>query len=110
MTVQERLKEYISSKGLSVRKFEITCGFANGWVSDLTSAIKFDNVSEIYRNFPDLNIDWLFTGEGSMLRETPAPPSSSPAVKVDNIQTVFIGNWGELKAVMRDAIKETLKK
>lgn len=109
MTVQERLKEYISSKGMSVRKFEIACGFANGWVSDLTSAIRFANISEIYRNFPDLNFDWLLTGEGSMLRTTPAPPSS-PTVEVGNIQTVFIGNWGELKAVMRDAIKETLNK
>lgn len=67
MDVEYRMREFIELQGLSVRQFEKRCGFANGWTGDLKSSIKFASVSVIHRNFPDLNIEWLLTGDGNML-------------------------------------------
>ena len=47
----------------------------------------------------DLGISpkWLILGEGEMLEKSQTTaPSFSPAVNIGTIQTVNIGNWGEL--------------
>ena len=64
----ERLCAYIKASGGSVRAFERSIGVSNGWVSDVKSKVDINVVSEISRKYPDLNIRWLFSGEGEMLR------------------------------------------
>lgn len=70
MDAATRLRTYIEERGISVRKFEITCGFKNGWVGDLKSSIKLSSISVIHRNFEDLNIEWWLTGDGEMIRRS----------------------------------------
>lgn len=67
-----RIKEYIDYKGLSVRSFEETVGFSNGsFASQLKNnrTIGVDRVENILQKYPDLNAQWLLTGQGSMLKE-----------------------------------------
>ena len=66
----ERLMAYIKSRGDSVRGFERAIGVSNGWVSDVKSKVDINAMSEISLKFPDLNIRWLFSGEGEMIRST----------------------------------------
>lgn len=53
----------------------------------------------------DLGISprWLILGVGEMT-DTPTPPPS-PAVTIGSIQTVNIGNWGELVELLKGQCK-----
>lgn len=67
MTLQERLSIYLASKSLNFKDFERICGLSNGTAArlrDTTRKSTFDRIA----NSCDLNVDWLFTGEGDMLK------------------------------------------
>lgn len=71
MTIAERALEYCEAKKLNAVDFEKLSGLSNGMakkLSDKTRPYTFDRISKA---FPDLNINWLKTGEGSMLNELP---------------------------------------
>lgn len=70
--VRDRLEYYIAHKGLSVRKFEILIGASNGYVSNIKLNITPAKQKQIQSAFPDLNMAWLLTGEGDMLRHEPS--------------------------------------
>lgn len=75
MTLQDRLSEYLTAKSLSNRDFERMCGLSNGTAARLRNTTRkstFDRIA----NYCDLNVDWLLTGEGNMLRAETAPKIS----------------------------------
>lgn len=71
-TVKDRLKYFISSQGMGQGKFEAYCGLANGYVNNIRQSITPQKAQQIARYFPDLNLGWLLTGEGEMLKTSPA--------------------------------------
>ena len=75
-SIQGRLAEYLDHKGLSFKDFERATGLGNGTcakIGENTRRTTFDRIS----NSPlDLNVDWLLSGEGSMLREDTSPEIS----------------------------------
>jgi len=53
-----------------------------------------------------ISANWLMLGQGEMLVKSQATaPPSSPAVQIGSIQTVNIGNWGELVELLKDKIQ-----
>lgn len=68
MTVKERLIEYIKFKRISARKFSISIGVSPGYVNSISKSIQPDKLSSITAQYPDLNPEWLLTGEGEMLK------------------------------------------
>lgn len=66
--LKSRLIEFIASKGMSIRRFEIECGLPNAYVSNIRNNITSRRLEVITAKFPDLNLQWLMTGEGSMSR------------------------------------------
>ena len=64
------------------------------------SAPGFDLIFDILSSDLGISPNWLILGEGPMMVQQPAP--SGP----DNGNMVFIGNLGELKAIIADAIRE----
>lgn len=86
MGVKERLSEFIASKCLTVKAFEEQSGLSNGTVAKVGENIRKTTLARISKSFPDLNINWVLTGEGSMLR------TSAPSVSQhngDNSPNVF---------------------
>ena len=65
--IQERIEQFIQCKGLSVSRFEKTVGLSNGFVRNMDKGMSTDKVMRISDVFPDLNILWLITGNGTML-------------------------------------------
>lgn len=68
-SVKQRIKEFIAYKQISTREFERLCGLANGYVRSINKSILPDRLESISRQFPELNIGWVATGEGEMLRK-----------------------------------------
>ena len=67
MGVKERLKEFIKSTGMSVKAFEESIGVSNGYVNSISKNIGIDKISLVIEKYPNLNLEWLFTGKGEML-------------------------------------------
>lgn len=66
-SVKERLLSYIEAKGISIREFEKSARLSNGYLKSLRHAPSGGKLSTILSTFPDLNRNWLLTGEGEML-------------------------------------------
>lgn len=67
MTVKERLKEYLISKRIRINHFEKSIGAANGFVNNMRMSISPEKLESITKEYNDLNIAWLLTGEGEMI-------------------------------------------
>ena len=66
-----RIKQYIDLKGLSVSKFEKSIGMSNAsFGKSLKSGgtIGCDKLGIILNTYPDINIEWILTGRGVMLK------------------------------------------
>lgn len=75
-TLQNRLLTYIEYLETSVRNFEIKAGLSNGTVSKIGESPRVSVLNRIHKAYPDLNVDWLLTGEGDMLRADATPKIS----------------------------------
>lgn len=67
MTVKERLAAFVKSKGISQSAFCRSIGVSNAFISSMRKSLQPDKIEIIALNYPDLNINWLLTGEGIML-------------------------------------------
>lgn len=68
--IVNRIGEYISYKGISVRAFEISIGASNGLISRAVTKnldITTSWVSKIIETYSEISPAWLLTGEGEML-------------------------------------------
>lgn len=62
--------QVIKALGISQRKFEISCGFGNGYISKLKEDPGASKVQRIVDTFPQIDMTWLLTGEGEMLKSS----------------------------------------
>lgn len=66
--VKDRLVEFIEYLKIDIAKFERTVGLSNGAVSKTNDRIRKATVNLIGTAYPELNTDWLISGNGSMLK------------------------------------------
>lgn len=71
-TLQDRLKQFITSLDLSVLAFENECGMAQGTVNKMTDRSRQRTLEKIRKHYPQLNMEWLQTGVGEMLNQLPS--------------------------------------
>lgn len=69
-TSKERLQEYLDRMGIPTSVFYRTTGLSRGLMDSdkLHQSLSTDKVATIIAAYPDLSLEWLITGEGSMLR------------------------------------------
>ncbi|MDD4972600.1 MAG: hypothetical protein PHT07_24475 [Paludibacter sp.] len=74
MNIKYRFKQVADYYGLSIRKFEEKCNLGGGNISNIGDggSVGADKLSKISDNCPEINIDWLLSGKGRMLK----PPTS----------------------------------
>ena len=71
MSTLKRIKQYIDYKGITNQNFEKQIGFSNGaFASQLKNnrTIGVDKLENILIAFPELNPEWLLTGNGEMIK------------------------------------------
>lgn len=68
----DRLIQFIKYAGLSARQFDLSIGAANGYTLRMqknNASIGSDVLENILKVYPQLNVVWLLTGVGEMLKE-----------------------------------------
>ncbi|WP_237421407.1 S24 family peptidase [Flavobacterium sp. HBTb2-11-1] len=64
----ERMREYLDYKGISKYKFCNDLGFSNKFL-DNSSNMGTDKACKILHYYPEINSEWLLTGNGPMIKE-----------------------------------------
>lgn len=126
--VKERLKEFINSQNISIYKFERLCGLSVGYVANMRSSISPNKTSRIAEQFPLLNIEWLLTGRGEMLKHEISSTQPNEAFKASQVRfTKMFAFWdfattvadicnllkqyeGKLTTLQDEARAETIRK
>jgi hypothetical protein len=76
-----RLDSYMNFKGLNDNKLTVEAGISNGLIGKARKrgSLSQDNISKILYKCSDLDANWLFTGDGSMLKieQKGDPPDGS---------------------------------
>ncbi len=108
--LQDRLKQFIALMDMSVLAFENKCGMAQGTVNKMTDNSRQRTLEKIHKTYPQLNMDWLKTGEGEMFNHA-TPMDIDIDLKMEgHSQMAFrdINNIGDAKtqlAVLQERIK-----
>lgn len=74
--ILERIKDFIDTKGISISAFERSIGMSNasfGKSLKNGGAIGTDKLENILNTYPEINPNWLITGNGSMLKSDEQP-------------------------------------
>ena len=80
-----RLDMFMRYRGLNDNKISLAAGISNGLIGKgrKRGGISQENISKLIHAYPELDANWLLTGQGSMRREQSAPevapPPSEPA-------------------------------
>lgn len=64
----ERMREYLDCKGITKYKFCNDLGFSNKFL-DNSSNMGTDKACKILHHYPEINSEWLLTGNGPMIKE-----------------------------------------
>ncbi len=96
MSVKNRLKEFIKFRNLSVIAFEKSIGASNGYVNSISKSIGLDKISKIIEIYSTLNIEWLLTGNGKMLKEEATSEIIKERKLIPLWDGVAIGGTGEV--------------
>lgn len=91
-TVKERLIAFINYLGMSKNAFENACGLSTRYVSNISASVSPGKLKQISLKFPELNVEWLLTGQGDMLRETLSTPTISGDITVNGNGNSHIGH------------------
>lgn len=89
--MNERLKQIIDYYGLTPYAFSQKIGVSEGTIRKILSentTLRSDNLEKISQSFTEINIDWLITGRGNMLRqeaEISENPSQDAAKSEQNL-------------------------
>lgn len=71
MTIIDRIKQIIEYLDIPVSRFCKEVGVANGFF-DKVKSVGSDKILKILKRYPEISAEWLMTGEGMMLKETPS--------------------------------------
>ncbi|MNL24560.1 hypothetical protein D3C87_1459990 [compost metagenome] len=108
MGATERVKEFIDFKGITKYRFCQMLGFSNKFL-DNTSNIGTDKAGKIIHHFPDLNPEWLLTGNGNMLKPGILNEERASYTKIDQEDSEDTLNYKDLAEARKETI-ESLKK
>lgn len=78
-SVKDRLSDYLRTIGVNKSEFGRRIGVSSAFITSMRKSIQPDKIRAIQAEFPDLNTNWLLTGEGEMLQ--------NPEIASNNIKS-----------------------
>lgn len=92
--LQARLLDVIEYLGIKKAQFEKNAGLSNGFVDKAGNNTRETSLDKISNTYPQININWLRTGEGKMLKTSDSPvPVKGYIQGVPYYNVDFIGGF-----------------
>jgi len=94
--------QFIQHAGMSARQFDLSIGASNGYTLRMkknNASIGSDVIENILRIYPQLNVVWLLTGEGNMLK---SPVAAEPL----DFEQLPLQKQQEIEQIIEQKIKE----
>jgi transcriptional regulator with XRE-family HTH domain len=104
----DRLSQFLDYKDESFNKLAIKIGVSNSYFSKMArnkGSLGSDIIHKIVINYEDLNLEWLFTGVGSMIKGAEAIELSKRKAEDEKISRM---GFSELIALIKEK-DETIK-
>lgn len=67
MSVKDRIKQFADYVDVSYRDLSVQMGASAGYINSISRSIQPDKLSRLSAQYPQLNTNWLLTGNGEML-------------------------------------------
>lgn len=67
MSVKDRIKQFADYVDISYRDLSVQMGASAGYINSISRSIQPDKLSRLSAQYPQLNTNWLLTGNGEML-------------------------------------------
>lgn len=104
--MNRRLLQFLQAQNITQTQFADTLSVARGSVSNILSGRNkpgYDFLESLLLHYPNLNLEWLMTGRGSMMRELSpgddiaqmqlfAPSIAREARQIDRIMVFYTDN------------------
>lgn len=106
--IRKRIIKYLGYKGITKYKFYKETGLSNGFL-DKEGAIGSDKCEKISYVFPDINLEWLITGSGDMLKNSDiiGDNRDSPLMETkDYNEGYWRGRYDELLEKHKELLEE----
>lgn len=104
-----RMLEYLDYKGISKYKFYKDTKLSNGFL-DKNRNIGSDKCAIISNSYPEINIEWVITGKGKMLKTDHENNEKTAVVPLtDSVQIQKKINSLELKVKRLEALNESYR-
>ena len=68
MTVKDRLKLFCKESGMPISVFEKSINVSNGYINSISKGLGIDILNTIIEKYSSLNIEWVLSGKGNMLK------------------------------------------
>ena len=91
-TVKQRLIAFINYLGTSKNAFEKECGLSIRAISNCGKTPNSDTIKKVLLTHPELNPEWLLTGEGEMLKPSTATNTGDITITGNNNSHIGHGN------------------
>lgn len=115
--MKKRLLEFLSYLEVGQTKFEEKVGLSRGLINNIKGNISIKSLNKISSCYPELNINWLQTGEGEMLKsdagineaETHKTLDFSDLIKINEKTAEAVHIIANSNAKMADAIQTSAR-
>lgn len=68
MSIKDRTRLFVKSQQITIKAFERSINASNGYINNISRSISLEKIDLIVEKYPVLNIEWLLTGKGDMLK------------------------------------------
>jgi hypothetical protein len=105
--MKERLIEFLAYLGMGQTKFEEKVGLSRGFVSNIGENITSKTLKRITIVYPELNMNWLKTGEGKMLKNNQSVDNvNGPGIVGNNVSGGEINDTSVLDGLISSMNKK----
>ena len=104
-TIKDRFNLFLKYKGFGQARFAELAGLSKGFINSVTDNVTTKSLTMIQSAFPELDIDWLLTGNGQMLKEESTTNDASELTNENEFIAHLKSQLQELKEE-NNALKE----